>query len=762
VFSTNKLLTRKSAVHLLRGLALIIPAVHAFPAPQTPNTEAPDLKLRVTVNLVQVDAVVTDSHGNHVTDLSPSDFELLLDGKPQTLKVFDFVNVAKGVVAKNDLQTVRPSRARTPADAPPVPASSVKPAEVRRTVVLFVDDFSLSADRVPFVRKALHDLVDKQMQPGDLVAIVRASAGLGASKDFTTDKSLLNAAADQVRWNSHGKVGMSAFEKVDVSSSTAEEERRFRAEHFALLTIESLRLLVDGMATLPGRKSVIILASEFPIALPEYGNGLGMNTSNSVATPSPLDLLTVPLLRLVDAATRASVVFYAIDTKLLATANDLGLVQPSLGNQTNNQSVSPCGYGISTCGGATYSPSPIPDPQAGKFDYKLDRGGGMFLSSQTGGFMLSDTNDIGHAIGQVLNDSNGYYLLGFAPPEEAFERYENGKPKFHRITVKVNKPGLLVRSRSGFLGVPEPEAIAPSPEAEPLTTALDSPFRSDDVGVDVKCSFLKAGRNLPSIRASMIVRAQDLTLEGPVYNRSAIIHLLIRAYGVNGADLDRSADKTLRVSLNEEGYQRALKFGLVYAIEIEVPKPGPYRVRVALRDESSGRVGTASQFLVVPSLNGRRLALSGLMFAGSYGTADDIVPAPAPIALLPGGSARFAFEVFGMGDTSRKLQAQTRLFRDGAKVYESPLRPLQLASKSVHGEAFAKDELGIPPELPPGDYVLQEEITEQHRKRQNGAGVAMGRTAHRRRLASPVSLRINFIPAKLSYNRRARLRWFYG
>ena len=56
---------------------------------------------------------------------------------------------------------------------------------------------------------------------------------------------------------------------------------------------------------------------------------------------------------------------------------------------------------------------PIADPQVGNADYQFARGGGIFLSSQTGGFMLADTNDIGYAIGQVLNDSNGYYLLGF-------------------------------------------------------------------------------------------------------------------------------------------------------------------------------------------------------------------------------------------------------------------------------------------------------------------------------------------------------------
>jgi hypothetical protein len=112
-------------------------------------------------------------------------------------------------------------------------------------------------------------------------------------------------------------------------------------------------------------------------------------------------------------------------------------------------------------------------------------------------------------------------------------------------------------------------------------------------------------------------------------------------------------------------------------------------------------------------LNGRKLALSGLIFPGSYGADDDIVPAPAPIALVPGGRTKFAFEVFGARDRAQSLQSQVRLFRDGAKVYEGPLQPLQVASKLVHGEGFAKDELGIPRELPPGDYALQEEVVEQ-------------------------------------------------
>src|SRR5690348_9274782 len=41
--------------------------------------------IRINVNLVQVDAIVTDSKGNRITDLKAEDFEIFQDGKPQAI-----------------------------------------------------------------------------------------------------------------------------------------------------------------------------------------------------------------------------------------------------------------------------------------------------------------------------------------------------------------------------------------------------------------------------------------------------------------------------------------------------------------------------------------------------------------------------------------------------------------------------------------------------------------------------------------------------
>src|SRR5713226_9811644 len=78
-------------------------------------------------------------------------------------------------------------------NAPPVPPVALKADRVRRTIAIIVDDLGLSFESVHFVRKALKTFVDEQMQPGDLVAIVRTAGGNGALQQFTTDKTVLYA-----------------------------------------------------------------------------------------------------------------------------------------------------------------------------------------------------------------------------------------------------------------------------------------------------------------------------------------------------------------------------------------------------------------------------------------------------------------------------------------------------------------------------------------------------------------------------------------
>ncbi len=153
--------------------------------------------------------------------------------------------------------------------------------------------------------------------------------------------------------------------------------------------------------------------------------------------------------------------------------------------------------------------------------------------------MIPESNNIAASLSQVYADTSSYYVLGFHPPEETFHRSSDGRLFFRRITVKVKGAGLQVRARSGFFGVSDEEANLPHQRAElTLESSLDSPFGASAVDVHLRSSFLSARKNEWLVETSLWVNAHDLTLEGPSHNRSGIIHLLLRAFGVNGAQME--------------------------------------------------------------------------------------------------------------------------------------------------------------------------------------------------------------------------------
>src|SRR5437763_7000007 len=189
------------------------------PAPQqTPKPEDVDV-VRITTNLVQVDAVVTDSKGKLVTDLKPEEIEIFEDGRKQKITHFS-------LSLEPASATAEPEAKSKPAvtNAPPLSLSRLKPEDVRRTIAIVVDDLGLSFESTYYVRRALKKFVDEQMRPGDLVAIIRTSGGMGALQQFTVDKRQLYAAIDRVKFYPAGRSGVSAFAPV------RSEERRVGKE----------------------------------------------------------------------------------------------------------------------------------------------------------------------------------------------------------------------------------------------------------------------------------------------------------------------------------------------------------------------------------------------------------------------------------------------------------------------------------------------------------------------------------------------------
>src|SRR5688572_13398276 len=197
---------------LLASLALLCVPANGLAQTQGPPPPMPratdqsqdkDDVVRITTNLVQIDAVVTKD-GKQVRNLKAEDFEIFQDGKKQTITSFAYIS-----------NVPTPTTSSTP-DAPDVnaterdksvPATPLKRDEPRRTVAIVVDDLGLSAESMSNVRRQLRKFVAEQMQPHDLVAIIRTGVDVGVLQQFTNDKRRLMNIVEQMRWNDCSRVG---------------------------------------------------------------------------------------------------------------------------------------------------------------------------------------------------------------------------------------------------------------------------------------------------------------------------------------------------------------------------------------------------------------------------------------------------------------------------------------------------------------------------------------------------------------------------
>jgi VWFA-related protein len=227
--------------------ALLSLAAWGTGAAQEPQESLPNL--RITVTLVQVDAVVTDSAGRHITDLQRDDFELLQDGEPQKITYFSY----------------QPA----PPPLPPAPDGSSAPltaGQVRRTVALVVDDLALSYDNIVRVRIALREYVEKQMQPGDLVALIRTGGGVAILEQFTADKRILLEAIDLLKWRFSGRTGMVPIAPTADGTGHRQHSPEMLDYGYTLAALGALNTMeqvIGGMKEFPGRKSVVFFVGRF-------------------------------------------------------------------------------------------------------------------------------------------------------------------------------------------------------------------------------------------------------------------------------------------------------------------------------------------------------------------------------------------------------------------------------------------------------------------------------------------------------------------
>lgn len=688
------------------------------PEPQQPSRSGDDDVVRITTNLVQVDAVVTDKNGKLIRDLRQDEVQIFEDGHEQKITNFSLVNVDESAPA--------PAAAPVDKNAPKLPPK-MQPADVRRTIALVVDDLGLSFESTYYTRRALKKFVDEQMQPGDLVAIIRTSGGIGALQQFTADRRQLYAAIDRVKWFVNGRASIGAFAPMENNTpgddtfkaaaakaqAANDDLNQFREDVFAVGTLGAVGYVVKGMRELPGRKSILLISDGFKIY--------------SAGDPDRNYRTLLALRRLIDQANRATVVIYTMN------ASGLQVLGLTAADSTGGKS-------------AEEIEQQLTDRRSAAFE---SQDGLNYLAKETGGIAIRNTNDLSGGIRRVIEDQKSYYLIGYRPEESTFEM-KSGRRTFHKLSLKVTRPGKFnMRMRNGFYGITEADEknLATTPRQK-LLTALTSPFGAAGVHLRLTTLFANDTRVGSYMRSLLHINANDLTFTDlPDDMHQAVFDVVAITFGDNGAVVDQVGQSyTMRISGTD--YARLRRDGFVFFLTVPIKKAGAYQLRVALRDHGSEHVGSASQFIDVPDIKKNRLVISGILVnavepagTNSTSTVGDVVANQAPSAPAPAGQAdakqipdptlsvRAAMRQLKRGQilqysviiynarldkaTSHpQLRTQLRLFRDGQVVFTGKENAINDASQPDLKRITMLGAVKLGADLTPGEYILEITVTD--------------------------------------------------
>lgn len=667
---------------------------------QSPEPEKP--LVRVNVDLVQMDVVVTDVKGRHIADLKPQEFEILENGKPQRITNFSFIPGSR-VLPTTDISTNAVPAAAAGAGAAIRAPAPIAAGAATRTIVVIVDDLGIGEQSFIAVHAALKRFVDQQVGPDDLVAIITTSGRLGSLQCLTSDKRLLRAAVAKLRSIPNHRMVVGDDNYTCVYYNDMKEGRKdpkapldedlylgWRAQlgapdalqeiqndqrslYYGRLSLTVFRRVVDSLRELPGRRSILLLSEGLPLV-----RAGGAGEANSQITDG--------YEAFINHANRSGISVNTIDPR--------GLIATFSTAEADDR-----------CSAAKMSELRLTQLQLAN------------LARRTGGISRHNDNDIEGAMGRVMEDQAGYYLIAYKPPPMA--KVSHSDPEFRKITIRVTRPGLKLRYHNSLYKQELDEASlerASKHGEDPLGAAVASPFAMRAVRVRLAARYWDGGPGVGLVLDTLLqIDARDLSfLPDGAGRRKTNFDILVLISGSASKPLD-TVEKNYTVSLTEAAWQRALREGLVQKLQMRLKQPGAYQLRGAVRDRDSGHLGSASEFIEVPALTHGRLALSGIALSGKPGKTgqDDEPPAAESLNRLrfrAGETVLYACQVlnaYPAPDGSTNVEVRATLYYDGKALGTSAPIKVDPGGQADVKRLVFKNDFRLGKQLTPGDYTLQ-------------------------------------------------------
>jgi hypothetical protein len=353
------------------------------------------------------------------------------------------------------------------------------------------------------------------------------------------------------------------------------------------------------------------------------------------------------------------------------------------------------------------------DPQSAAHDIQTL----LAAADHTGGRVIANTNAPEERVVEAFEETSAHYLLGFEPPSDA------PSGSFRNITIRVNRPGVQVITRRGYYVPGSADGALSEGDVDPLMNALRSLLPQTTMPMQLGLAPFPSADGTTALAVTTSVEreaAAPLELLAAAFDRTGRL--------VSSARHTVSPDAGADTPGIDEIFTR-----------LELPQPGGYHVRVAVRDTATGRIASVHDIADVPAFARDPVSLSGLVVHTSRTPHQSIAAFTDFLPVVPTTRRMFAAQetVTIYAQVSQATPAVS--VRMTARVFDA-----QGAALLEHGEAIAPATFTADPtsyrldlsigRLEAGVYLLNVEAARRRPRvthdtvRSSGVGEACHRT----------------------------------
>ena len=551
------------------------------PATPTKDDKFGTFTFKVPVDVVVVNAIVTDKQGNPVKDLKVDDFRVYEDGKLQPIHTF----ALESYKATQD-------PAQTPGKPTGATAAEDPGSTQSRMISIVVDDLATSAPHFfMYAQEALKKFLGSGIDPADLVSLSTASGNL--NQPFTSDRDLLLSLVGEL----HKKVQRAGTVKSQCPELTDLQALRIRndqpdggtslqvaitetiiCQHLEGLTnaaqvaepmvrsaaaqqfeenqyryrslLSSVKQYLRSLRHFEGRKSLILISDGF---LSDY--------------------VRYELQDVTDMALRSGVIFNTVDVRGLFTTNYAASDRVTVGNDQESFIL--------------LSRKPqmrIDDMQQQELPLRQ-------LSSETGGMHIGNTNDLAAGMRKIIDSQSFYYILSYATPSAKSDG------RYHKIKLEVTRPGLNVTYRKGYYA-PKEQISFERRKKDDIIEALRAPGNLNEIPIKLSYNYFQMddARYQLALMTQVNIRGMKFVEEDSRHKN--LISVIVVALDEHDQYID-GLEKTIDLNLTGPSYDALLNHGFTSKMDVKVP-PGRYRIRAVVREGLHTKMGSINKMIEVP------------------------------------------------------------------------------------------------------------------------------------------------------------------